>query len=292
MLRFLVPVTFVLIWSTGFIVARAAAPHADLQFYLVLRFVSTAALMSAAAIAVRACWPRPADVVRYLLAGALMLGVYLCASYWAIARGMAAGVMSLLGSLQPLFTATFLAVGLRRQLPSLTWAGLCIGFAGALLVLAPKIAMTGAGSLSWLTVGAALLSVISVTAGALVQKWLPAADLRVAATIQNLGGAVVAALFTFAIGSGHWDGAPVLWVALVFAVLVPSVIGTTLLMWLMRHREATKVTSLILLVPPLAAVQAYLFFHETLSPLQFAGFALALAGVVLVQSVRSAAVAE
>ena len=292
MLRFLLPASFVLIWSTGFIVARAAAPHADLQFYLVLRFLSTAGLMGAAALVVQARWPRPADAVRYLLAGALMLGIYLCASYWAIARGMAAGVMSLLGALQPLFTATCVAVGLGRRLPLLTWAGLCICFAGTALVLAPRIAMTGTGSLSGLTVSAALLSVISVTAGALVQKWLPEADLRVAATLQNLGGAVVAALFTFALGTWHWDGAPVLWGALVFAVLVPSVIGTTLLMWLMRHREATKVTALILLVPPLAAVQAYLFFHEIFSPLQVAGFALALAGVVLVQSVRSDAAVE
>lgn len=65
---------------------------------------------------------------------------------------------------------------------------------------------------------------------------------------------------------------------------MPSVIGTTLLMWMMRHGEATKVTALLLLVPPLAAIQAYLFFHETLSALQLVGFVLALAGVLLARS--------
>jgi drug/metabolite transporter (DMT)-like permease len=213
-----------------------------------------------------------------------MLGIYLCASYWAIARGMAAGVMSLLGSLQPLFTALFVVAGLRRRLPALTWIGLVVGFAGAALVLEPKIAATGTGSLTLVTVGAAMVSVLAVTGGALLQKWLPVTDLRAAASLQNLGGAAVAGGFTLAVGTGQWDGSPVLWGALVFAVLVPSVIGTTLLMWLMRHREATKVTSLILLVPPLAALQAYLFFGETFSPVQFAGFALALGGVLLARS--------
>ncbi len=216
-----------------------------------------------------------------------MQGVYLCASYWAIARGMAAGVMALLGALQPLFTAIFLVAVMRRRLEARTWIGLFIGFAGVALVLAPKLASNGVGSLTLLTVGAALLSVVAVTIGALVQKWLAATDLRSAASVQNFGGAAVAIVVAMCAGTGHWDGTPILWAALIWAVLVPSVVGTTLLMWMMRHGEATKVTALILLVPPLAAVQAYLFFHETLSALQFFGFALALGGVLLTRSVRA-----
>ena len=71
---------------------------------------------------------------------------------------------------------------------------------------------------------------------------------------------------------------------LVGGLIVASVIGTTLLMWMLRHGEATKVTALILLVPPLAAVQAFAFFDETLSGIQLIGFALALVGVVLARS--------
>src|SRR6185312_5700449 len=147
---------------------------------------------------------------------------------------------------------------------------------------------TGVGSLAPLTVVAALASVMAVTAGALVQKWLAATDLRTAASVQNFGGACVAVLVTWAAGTGQWDGSAVLWGALAWAVLVPSVIGTTLLMWMMRHGDATKVTALLLLAPPLAALQAYMLFHETLSPIQFVGFALALVGVLLARSARTA----
>ena len=279
-----IPIVFVLIWSTGFIVAKAVAPHADLQLYLVARLSLTALLMGAAGVLVGAKWPTGRGMWPHLLAGALMQGVYLCASYWAIARGLAAGVMSLLGALQPLFTALFLVVVLGRRLSARAWIGLVIGFAGVSFVLAPKLLHSGVGSLAPLTVAAALASVVAVTAGALVQKWLAATDLRTAASVQNLGGACVAALVTWAAGTGQWDGSAVLWGALAWAVLVPSVVGTTLLMWMMRHGEATKVTALLLLVPPLAAVQAYLFFHETLSQVQLVGFALALFGVLLTRS--------
>lgn len=72
--------------------------------------------------------------------------------------------------------------------------------------------------------------------------------------------------------------------ALSWSIIVASVIGTTLLMWMLRHGDATNVTALILLVPPLAAVQAFLFFHETLSSVQLTGLALALIGVLLARS--------
>jgi drug/metabolite transporter (DMT)-like permease len=218
------------------------------------------------------------------MAGAVMQGVYLCASYWAITHGMAAGVMALLGALQPLFTALFAVSIMGKTLRPRTWLGLFVGFAGVGLVLAPKLMSHGVGSLTLLPVAAALVSVVAVTTGTLVQKWLGTTDLRTAASIQSFGAAIVAVLATLLVGTPRWDGTPILWAALAWSVLVPSTVGTTLLMWMMRHGDATKVTALLLLVPPLAAVQAYVFFGETLAPVQFIGFALALGGVLMTRS--------
>ena len=286
MIRFGAPLLFVLIWSTGFVVARVAAPHANLQLFLVLRFALTAAVMGLAALVTGAKWPRGRELWPHVLAGALMQGVYLSASYWAIGRGLAVGVMALLGALQPLFTALFLVATRRTTLAARAWSGLLIGFGGVGLVLAPTLANKGVGSLTGLTVGAALLSVVAVTAGTLTQKWLAKTDLRSAAGIQNLGGAAIAVLVMLYLGIGRWDGTLILWSSLAWAVLVLSVVGTTLLMWMVRHGDATKVTALLLLVPPLAAIQAFVFFGETLGALQIAGFALALGGVLLTRSAR------
>lgn len=286
MLHFAIPALFVLIWSTGFIAAKFALPHGDLQLFLLIRLAITAVLMALLArlAGVRA-WPTGRQLAYQLLAGMLLQGIYLCFSYYAITHGMAAGVMALLGSLQPLFTALFVVVT-GTILSARVWIGLLIGFGGVTCVLAPKIG-SGADSLSLLAVAAALFSVLGVTAGALLQRWLAPVDLRAAASVQNLGGAAVAVLMTLLVGSGHWDGTLVLWAALSWSVIVASVIGTTLLMWMLRHGEATRVTALILLVPPLAAVQAFLFFGETLSLVQFIGLALALAGVLLARSTRT-----
>jgi drug/metabolite transporter (DMT)-like permease len=283
MLRLGVPILFVLIWSTGFIVAKAVTPHADLQLFLLARLSLTAVVMGALAWFAGVAWPKGREIGLQLIAGALLQGVYLCLSYWAITHGMAAGVMALLGALQPLFTALFVA-GTGKSLGARTWTGLLIGFVGVGCVIEPKLAAGGVGSLSVASVTAALLSVVGVTIGALFQQWLAKVDLRSAASIQNVGGAAVALLTTSLVGTGAWDGSPILWGALVWAIIVPSVIGGSLLMYMMRHGDATKVTALILLVPPLAAVQAYIFFKETLSPIQFVGFVLALGGVLLART--------
>jgi drug/metabolite transporter (DMT)-like permease len=283
MFRYSAPIVFVLIWSTGFIVAKAVTPHADLQLFLLARLTATAFVMGVLAVIAGVAWPRGRDIGYQLVAGALLQGVYLCLSYWAITHGMAAGVMALLGALQPLFTALFVASTGTKLAPR-TWLGLGIGFVGVACVLVPKLAIGGTGSLTLMSVGAALLSVVGVTMGALFQQWMTKVDLRAASSVQNIGGAGVALLMTLFVSTGEWDGSTVLWGALVWAVLVPSVVGTTLLMWMMRHGDATKVTALILLVPPLASIQAFLFFRETLSAPQMVGFFLALGGVVLARS--------
>lgn len=128
--------------------------------------------------------------------------------------------------------------------------GLLIGFAGVGLVLAPKLAGSGVGSLTVLTVAAALASVLAVTGGTIVQKRLAETHLWTAASIQSVGAALVAVAVTVAVGTSRWDATPILWGALVWSVLVPSMVGTTLLMWMIRHGDATQVTALLLLVPP------------------------------------------
>jgi drug/metabolite transporter (DMT)-like permease len=50
---------------------------------------------------------------------------------------------------------------------------------------------------------------------------------------------------------------------------------------LIRRGEVSRAAQLIYLVPPTAAMQAWLLFGEQLSPLQLAGMALTVIGVAL-----------
>ncbi|MEQ9568475.1 MAG: EamA family transporter, partial [Pseudomonadales bacterium] len=51
------PALFVLLWSTGWIVAKYASPHADPLTFLSLRFLLAAVLFAVITSVSRATWP-------------------------------------------------------------------------------------------------------------------------------------------------------------------------------------------------------------------------------------------
>lgn len=276
---------FVLIWSTGFIVARAVVPHGAPELILAIRLSLTATLLSIAALHARQGWPRGRRLALHLMAGAMLHGFYLTLSWWAVNHGMPAGIMSLLGSLQPLMVAVVSVALLGERLPGRAWGGLAIAIVGVGCVLMPAIERSGAGAVAVGPVVAGILAVLAMAGGTLIQRGSIAGDpILVSGAMQNAGGALIAIAATFIVGEWRWDNAPILWMGLAWSVLGLSAAGLSLLVWLVRHQGPTAMSMLLLLVPPLAAIEAWLLFGERLGPVQLIGFVLALGGVLLGRS--------
>jgi drug/metabolite transporter (DMT)-like permease len=285
MITHIAPALFVLIWSTGFVVARWAVPHAAPELILLARLALTALLMGGVALVTGQRWPRRHLLALHLLAGGLLNGVYLCTSWWAIGRGMPAGIMALLGALQPLVVAvgSFLLLG--ERLSARQWAGLGVGLGGVVLVLAPLLGHGFGQPIAPFVVLAATAAVIAMAAGTMIQRGPPARDgLWVSMALQNTGGTVVAAFATVAQGDYRWDNSLPLWLGLGWAVLMLSAAALSLLVWMTRRQGATRVSLLLLLVPPLAAIETRFLFGEHLSNIQLLGFLLALGGVLIARA--------
>lgn len=278
-------VLFVLIWSTGFIVARAVAPHAAPEMVLALRLVLTTALLAGAAAVAGQRWPRGRRLGQHLAAGAMLHGLYLTIGWWAVSAGMPAGIMSLLGATQPLMVAVASVALLNERLPGRAWAGLAIAIAGVTCVLLPAIERSGASGVPIVPAVAGLCAIVAMTGGTLIQRGAIAGDpILMSGAAQNLGGAIVASAATLIAGEWRWDNDPVLWLSLGWSVFGLSIGALSLLVWMVRHQGPTRMSMLLLLVPPLAAVEAWALFGERLGPVQIVGFALALGGVLLGRS--------
>lgn len=280
------PLLFVGIWATGFIVARLVAPHVDPLTFVAFRFVLSALAFAVFALLAGARWPRGVRGWRdALAAGVLMQGCYLGGVFWAVRHGLPAGISALITGLQPLLTGLLAfpllgeRVGLRR------WAGIALGFAGALLVLQPQL-RAAAGSLSGDTLIAPLLAcgaaTVAMTLGTIWQKRTGSAtDVRTNAAVQFIGAALVIAPVAVFLESGRFDGSWQAWTGLAWAVCGLSLGATSLLLILIRRGAVAGVASLFYLVPPVVAVLAFALFGEQLSALQVAGMALAAAGVAV-----------
>jgi drug/metabolite transporter (DMT)-like permease len=271
------PGAFVLIWSTGFIVARYGMPYAPPLKFLVVRYALSVACFLVWVVLARVTWPRERAQWGHLaVTGALMQAGYLGGVWAAVRAGMGSGLVALLVGIQPVLTAIWLSLRggtvSRRQ-----WAGLSLGFLGLVLVVWRKLGQGGEVSVA--SMGLASMALLSITAGTLYQKrFLAPCDVRSANAIQ-LGAALIVTLPFAALESDsiHWNlasGGAMAWSALAL-----SLGGSSLLYILIQRGTATGVTSLLYLVPPCTAVMAWLLFAEPITALTLAGIAITAVGV-------------
>ncbi|KWT72725.1 putative amino-acid metabolite efflux pump [Variovorax sp. WDL1] len=274
------PAVFVLIWSTGFIVARYGMPYAPPLKFLAVRYALSVLCFLVWVWAARARWPlERAQWGHLAVTGILMQAGYLGGVWAAVRAGMGSGLVALLVGIQPVLTAVWLSMHggaiSRRQ-----WAGLALGFAGLVLVVLRKLGQ--GGEVSVLTMGLALMALVSITAGTLYQKrFVAPCDVRVAGAIQ-LGAALLvtlpfAALEADGIQWNLYSGGAMAW-----SVLALSLGGSSLLYMLIQRGTATAVTSLLYLVPPCTALMAWLLFAEPITVATLVGIAMTAVGVSLV----------
>jgi drug/metabolite transporter (DMT)-like permease len=275
------PAVFVLIWSTGFVVARYGMPHAPPLGFLVLRYALSVLAFGVWIAWARAAWPQGRVQWAHLaVSGVLMHAGYLGGVWMAVKAGIGAGTVALIVGLQPVLTALWLsAAGSTHAVAPRQWAGLLLGLCGLVLVVSHKL---GAGEVTLWNLSLGVLALLSITAGTLYQKrFVQACDVRTANTVQLAAALLVTAPLAW-LEAGAWQMHPELVGAMAWSVLVLTLGGSSLLYLLIQRGAATRVTSLMYLVPPCTALLAAALFGETLTVTVLIGFAITAAGVWLV----------
>lgn len=273
------PALFVLIWSTGFIVARYGMPYAPPMKFLVVRYALSILCFLPWIILAHVAWPRTrVQWLHLAVTGVFMHALYLGGVWSAVKAGMGSGLSALIVGLQPVLTALWLsATG--GKIAARQWAGLVLGFVGLVLVVSRKFGQ--GGEADWLNMSLAVGALFSITIGTLYQKrFVSACDVRSANAIQ-LGAALLVTLpFIFLeTESMRWNAE--LAGAMTWSVLV-TLGGSSLLYLLIQRGAATSVASLMYLVPPTTALLAWLLFAEPITAITIGGTALTAFGVSLV----------
>jgi drug/metabolite transporter (DMT)-like permease len=271
---------FVAVWGSGYVATKVGLQYAPPFTFLSLRFAFGLAFLVPVVLVGRPRWPATRIEWTHLaVAGLLMHAVQLGASHYAQYLGMSAGVTALVISSQPLFTAIIASRWMHARLTPGQWAGVFIGLAGVALVVWHKIDLreVSPGSLA-----ATLIALAGVTAATLYQKsFSPNADLKAAAVVQF--GASLAILAPLAVAV---EGFPVVWsgelfASIAFLVIFASFLGVSAFYVLMRHGEATRVTSMMYLPPIFAVVLEAVMFGVVPSGLTLFGIAVTCAGVAM-----------
>jgi drug/metabolite transporter (DMT)-like permease len=284
------PGVFVLIWSTGFIVAKFGLPYAPPLSFLALRYLFSIFCFLLWIQLSGAAWPRGRRQWLHLaVTGVLMHAGYLGGVWVAVKSGMGSGLAALIVGLQPVLTAVWVSQwagrtsdpqGAGSPVSRLQWLGLALGLGGLLLVVWRKL---GVGNeVSWQTMAAAVFALVSITAGTLYQKrFMKPTDVRTANVIQLAAALAVTLPLTLL------ESEAIVWNreflgAMAWSVLALTLGGSSLLYLLIQRGAATAVTSLLYLVPPTTAIMAWALFGEIVTTATLVGTALTALGVSLV----------
>jgi drug/metabolite transporter (DMT)-like permease len=276
----LAPAMFVLLWSTGFIGSKYGIPFAEPFTLTSVRMVIVVAILCTISVATRAPWPSPRAAGHIAVAGLLVHATYLSGVLYAITLRLPLGFVALIAGVQPILTAVLGKVILNESLSARQWAGMGLGLAGVLLVIASKATLATA---NWHGLLAATVALIGITLGTLYQKRFCASmDLRTGGVIQYAATGVVVFLLSLAFETRQIEWTPQFVFAVVWLALVLSIGAIGLLYVMIRGGATAKVASLFFLTPSVTAVMAFMLFGESLSPMAIAGLAVTAAGVAMV----------
>jgi drug/metabolite transporter (DMT)-like permease len=280
------PWVFVLIWSTGFVVARFGMPHSPPLTFLSMRYGLSLLCFGAWILLADVQWPRERAQWGHLaVVGVLIHAGYLGGVWAAVKAGIGAGTVALLVGLQPVLTALWMSWSSRgdgdaqgRVMPQ-QWLGLALGLGGLTLVVWHKL---GGGEVTHWNLALAVFALFSITIGTLYQKrFVKPCDVRTASAIQLFAALAVSLPLALL------EAEPVVWHAQMIGAMVWSVLaltlgGSSLLYLLIQRGAATSVTSLMYLVPPCTAMLAWLLFGEAFTWSMALGMLLTASGVALV----------
>jgi drug/metabolite transporter (DMT)-like permease len=274
------PALFLLLWSGGFAFAKIGLDHAPPMTFLALRYWFAIVVLLAVLIVIRPPVPRRAsDWGHLIVVGVLVQGLYFGLSYFGFWLGVTAGTLALIVSMQPILVGLLAPQFVAERVGMARWLGLVLGLIGAAMVIVARSEIEVTAAAGLLCAAGALFA---MTAGTLYEKRFGLNHHPVTANaIQYLVGFLLVLPLALAVERMEVNWTAEFAVALGYLVIGNSLIAVTLLLTMIRHGEAARVSALLFMVPPMAALIAWGLIGEVMPPAAWAGMAVAAAGVAL-----------
>ncbi len=275
------PIIFLLFWSGGYSFAKLGLAHIEPMTMLTLRYGLALLALLPFLLRKGIHWPvAPRHWAALALTGFLIQGVYFGLAYLAMKRGMNAGTTAIIMALQPILVAAVAPLLIARPARRTAWFGLLLGFGGVILVV---LSQGRLGPSSWIAVTLALGALCGITTATLFEAWNgKKTDPAVSGIVQYAVGFLVLLPVAWFSETMVINWHPDLIIALVYLVIANSIISVGLYIALLQRGDATRISALMYLVPPLAMVLAWAILGEVVTPLALVGFGLSAFAVYLV----------
>ena len=281
----------VIMWSSGFVGAelgvRAGGTPLQLlgwRFSILAAMLLTVCLVLRVDLTDRRAWGQQA------LIGLLSQAGFLFLVFEGVNRGVDGGIAALIASLQPLLVATVAGRILGERITPVMWIGMVLGLSGVVVVVSGDL---GTGAAAWWAYLLPAAGMLSLTTGTvLTQRLRPTESLLQSITIQMVVAAIVLVASSLMVGQATVPSDVDFWLAVTWLVLLSTLGGYALFVFVTRTRGATVASVLLYLTPPTTMLWVWLMFGVPITPVAVVGMAISAIGVAMVLRSRAAAAAQ
>jgi drug/metabolite transporter (DMT)-like permease len=245
-----------------------------------LRFGTASAALGLYALATKMRLPDPTELPHLALAGFLGISVYHVALNFGELTVQSAAA-SLLISAAPVLTALLSSFFLKERLSWIGWVGILVAFAGVAL-----ISLSGGGRLRF-TPGTLLILLSATVAAAfsILSKQHLKRHSALEFTCYSIWmGTLPMLVFLPGLLRQARTAAPAATAAVLYLGLFPAALAYLLWNYALSRMPVSRLVSFLYLSPVLAALIAWFWLREVPAALTVLGGAIAIAGVVLVQT--------
>jgi len=245
-----------------------------------LRFGTASTVLALYAFAKRMRLPERSELPLIGLTGFLGISVYHVALNFGEVT-VQAGAASLLISAAPVFSALLSVAVLKERLTRLGWLGILLAFAGVVL-----IALSGGRGLHF-TPGALLILLAATVAAvySILSKQLLRRHAALEFTCYSIwAGTLPLLVFLPGLLRRLPVAAPPATFAVIYLGIFPAAIAYVLWNYALARMPASLLSSFLYLSPVLASLIAWLWLGEVPALLNLVGGAIAILGVILVQT--------
>ncbi|MEP6815994.1 MAG: DMT family transporter [Marmoricola sp.] len=281
-------VALVVMWSSGFVGAELGSrAHAAPLTLLGWRFTALALLLVTVAGLRRMPWPTWQAWRRQAVLAVLCQAGYLFLIFEGVTHGVPGGTAALVAALQPMLVATVAGPLLGEHTTARMWVGLVLGLVGVVVVVGGGAGGSQAPLWAYLLPVAGMLCLGSGTV--LERRLKPPEQLLQTVMMQSVVAATLFMVFALVFGQATPPASLPFWRAVVWLLVLASLGGYVMYVFVARHQGATAVSTLLYLTPPTTMLWVFLMFGEPVTLTGLVGLVISAVGVLLVLRGRPSA---
>ncbi|MFK7992908.1 MAG: DMT family transporter [Granulosicoccus sp.] len=279
---------FVSLWSSGWAASHYAITSSSALSVLSARYAVVVLLLLVIVTLLRQ-WQRipRRELMFHLLIGALCHALYLLGSVGAFELGVSAAVIAFINALQPSATASISGAVTGEYIKTRHLKGLVLGIVAVVLIVSNSYYQSGVSPIA-LTLP--FIAMLALSLGIVLNRRQevkakssnhPPRPLTLLLLIHTFGASLIIVPMAALRGELHWQFTVTQWTAIAWLAIAVSLASYALLIFLLRHMSAVRVSSLTYLVPPATILQSYFLFGQTISQTDIV--ALCIASIAVYQ---------